>query len=379
MAVQDLALEPAEFIRRAVAAAQAIAPDLGFSEGSPEFALVVASVIGGAAFNQYLSLEVLDQTRLATCQGADVDSYIEGQFGLPRLPGIAATGTVTFSRVNATLATQIPPGTLVKTSDGSRVFKVTEDYSNPAWSFEAGAYLLGASIVSLSVPVECLTVGTAGNVKAGTLTQRASALIGVDAVTNVAAITNGLDAESDDAYKARFAHWLSTLSKATVDSIKSAIESVQQGLTYVLNENRNLLGVAQAGLCTIFVDNGTGAITNAILDKVAVAVNKTRACGVNFAVGPATPIIATVTLTVTADLGYEKSALMSPISTAIAAHINGLAVGETLSYHKLSQVAQNAAPGIKRIDNLLLNGATSNIVADPLTGKVVRCGSVTVS
>ncbi len=379
MAVSDLALEPAEFVRRAVAAAQAIAPDLGFSDGSPEFALVVAAILSGASFNQFLSLEVLKQTRLATCEGDDVDSYIEGQFGLARLPGKAATGLVTFSRVNATLATLIPPGTLVKTSDGSQVFQVIEDYANPAWSFEQNGYVLGASIVSLQVPVECLKVGSQGNVKAGTLTQRASAIIAVDSVTNASAFTNGLDAESDDAYKARFAHWFTTRSEGTPDALAAAVESVQQGLTYVINENYDLTGEPKAGMVSVFVDDGSGATSAAILQKANTALNKARACGVVVGIGAATKITANVVMTVTAQDGYEKAALMSPISVAVAAHINSLAVGEPLSYHKLSQVAQNATPGIARIDGLLLNGGTANILADRYTGKVIRAGTVTVS
>lgn len=369
--------DQAEFIQRAVAAAQAINPDLSFAEGSPELALVIAATQGGD-WLQYLNSLVLAQSRLATCEGEDVDSYM-AQFNLTRLPGVPASGQVVFSRLNADLAAKIEPDTLVKTSDGRQLFRVVADYANPAWSFEAGGYVIGVGFLSVSVPVQAVTSGQGGNVKAGTITQRASAIVGVDAVTNPTDFTNGLEPESDDAFKARFARWFSTREKATVDALKSAIDGVQQGLTYVINENYDLSGETTPGACAIFVDDGSGAIASAIVQQVNAAVDKHRAAAIIVMVGAASPVVANVAFTLTAKPGYEKAALIAPLKTAITAYINSLSVGETLAYHKLAQIAYDAVEGVGRVDDLTVNGAKLNIAADRLTGKVVRAGVVTVA
>ena len=60
-----------------------------------------------ALWLQYLALLVLNVTRLATSSGSDCDSF-GADFGFARLPPVAATGTVTFSRYTNTLAAFIP-------------------------------------------------------------------------------------------------------------------------------------------------------------------------------------------------------------------------------------------------------------------------------
>ena len=60
-----------------------------------------------ALWMQWLMVQVLATTRLATSTGVDVDSF-GADFGFARLPAVAATGTVTLSRFTPSISTSIP-------------------------------------------------------------------------------------------------------------------------------------------------------------------------------------------------------------------------------------------------------------------------------
>src|SRR3974390_2579604 len=79
---------------------------------------------------QWLILQVLRTTRAATSNGADLDSWM-ADLTLTRLPAVAATGTVTFSRFTPSMSALIPAGALIRTSDGTQIFAVSMDASQP--------------------------------------------------------------------------------------------------------------------------------------------------------------------------------------------------------------------------------------------------------
>src|SRR5690348_7832551 len=81
---------------------------LDLTVGSVLRAILEASA-SMALWLQWLVLQLLAITRLATSSGNDVDSFVN-DFGLTRLPGVGATGTVTFGRFNNTPAAFIPVG-----------------------------------------------------------------------------------------------------------------------------------------------------------------------------------------------------------------------------------------------------------------------------
>ena len=69
---------------------------LDLTVGSVLRAILEASASVGL-WMQWLILKVLAMTRAATSTGEDLDSWM-ADFDLARLPGVAATGSVTFSR-----------------------------------------------------------------------------------------------------------------------------------------------------------------------------------------------------------------------------------------------------------------------------------------
>ncbi len=133
---------------------------------------------------QWLILQVLRTTRAATSNGADLDSWM-ADLTLTRLPAVAASGIVTFSRFTPDMSALIPVGALVRTADGTQTFAVSLDTAQSSWSAASNGYVVPAGAASLDLPVIAQTPGSAGNVQAGTISLLASALPGIDSVSNL--------------------------------------------------------------------------------------------------------------------------------------------------------------------------------------------------
>jgi phage tail protein X len=332
---------------------------------------VLEANAGIALWVQWVILLYASKIRASTATGADLDSWM-ADFGVVRLPGISAVGSVTFSRLSASAAGFVPVGTTVKTSDGTQTFTVTTDATNPTWNSALAGYVLPVGTASVTVPVAAALAGTQGNIGANTLTLISSSVSGIDTATNGTAFTTGVNAESDAALRLRFQNFLATRALATDAAVGYAVSSVQQGLTYSIAEN-----VPSPGYFTVTVDDGSGTPPPSLLNAVFAAVNAVRPVGVQFTVVGPTEILATITLTVVAGPSTTHSALIGPVGAAIAAYVNALPVGAALPYSRLAQVAYDAAPGVANVTSLLVNGATTDVGGGAT--QVVRTASVTVS
>ncbi len=349
---------------------------LDLTVGSVLRAILEASASVGL-WMQWLILKVLAMTRAATSTGEDLDSWM-ADFGLARLAGIAATGSVTFSRYTATASALIPAGTNLKTADGTVTFVVVEDDANALWSASQGGYLLPAGTSSATVAVQCSVTGTQGNVTAGAISLIASA-ISMDAVTNGAALTNGEAAETDAAFRARFQSWISGLSRSTTAAIGSAIADVQSGLAYTITENQDPDGTADDGFFFVVVDDGSGDPPASLLASVGNAIETYRAVGTRFAVYGPTLVTAAITLNVTVAGGYAAGTVRAAVQTAVVNMVNGLGLGVSLPYYRIAAAAFGASAGVQNVSAVLLNGSTADLAATSLEVIRATTSSVTVS
>lgn len=359
--------------RFAVQARASATAVLDFTVGSVFRAMAEANA-AVALWLQWLILVVLRQTRLATSQGSEVDTWC-ADFGLFRLPATPAAGAVTFSRNTSGLAALIPVGTTVRSTDGTQSFIVTTDPSNLAWN--GTGYAVAANALSVILPVQAAVGGSAGNVQPGTVTVLTSAIPGIDTVTNALAFSGGIDPESDAALRARFLLFIAGLSKATLAAIASAIASVQQGLTYAVAANVDNLGGYRPGNFVITVDDGTGAPSIDLLNRVYTAVDAVRSVAETFSVQAPTIVTVAVSMTLTAAPGYLKANLQGPVAAAVTAYINTLPIGAPLLYTRLAQIALDAVSGIASITALVVNGAQADISVS--ASGVLKASTVSVN
>jgi uncharacterized phage protein gp47/JayE len=329
-----------------------------------------------ALWLQWLIVQVLATTRLATSSGADCDSF-GADFGFYRLGAVASTGQVIFSRFAPSIAAFIPVGTKIATADNSQTFLITADETNPAYGGSPAGYRLAANVASITLPATAANAGSGGNVQAGAVGLLTSAVAGVDTVTNSLAFTGGMDAESDVAFRARFSLYLAGLAKATQVAVGAAIAGIQQGLSYIVSENIDQTGAAQPGHFVVTIDDGSGAPPSWLLANVQQAVDAVRPVGSSFAVqGPAVSL-ANVSLSIATSPGASHQDAVAAVAAAIESYIASLGVGATLNYTRLPQLAYAAADSVANVSAVTLNGGTADLV--PALFGVVRAGTVAVA
>jgi uncharacterized phage protein gp47/JayE len=329
-----------------------------------------------ALWMQWLILQVLQTTRAATSTGTDLDSWM-ADFSLVRLPAVAATGTVTFSRFTPLGASLVPTGALVRTADGSQTFFVATDTTNTTYSAGQGGYLLADGMASFDLPVQAQVSGSAGNVLAGSVTLLATAVPGIDTVSNSAPFANGADAESDVALRGRFTNFLDSRSRATPLAIGYGITSIQPGMQYVIQENTDPSGAIRPGSFVVTVDDGSGSPSASLLATVVSVIEGIRPIGSIYTVRAPQLTVANISLTLTLTAGSTNSAVASLVSSGITAYVNALPIGAALPATRIAQVAYAASPLITNVSQILINGAAADMTPTPVG--VVKAGVITVN
>lgn len=363
-------------VGRAAAAVQGAARGLiDLSVGSTLRALLEANA-SAALWLQWLIVEVLQAGRAATSKDADLDSWM-ADFGLARLPATVARGSVVLSRYVPLAAALVPAGTLLRSADGSLGFTVDADPANPAWDAAQQGFVLGAGVASVTVMASASAGGVGGNVQPGAVALIGAALPGIDTVTNPAAFSGGLDAESDDALRQRFHNYMASRSRATPLAVMAAIGSVRQGLNATIAENTLPDGTARMGTFTVTVDDGTGAPSGDLLASVSAAIEAVRPVGSSFSVQPPTRVAVDIALTVTVSAGASHDDAANAVQAALMLYVNALPIGAGLAWSRLAQIAYDAAATITNVTAVTLNGAAGDLAA-PASG-VIRIATVTVS
>ncbi len=363
-------------VQNAAAAVQSVAAQLlDLTVGSTLRAVLEANASIGL-WMQWLILQVLQTTRAATSNAADLDSWM-ADFSLARLPAVPASGIVTFSRFTATSSALIPAGSLVRTADGTQTFTVSAAPGFPGYSAAQNGYLVSAGTVALDVPIQAQIFGAAGNVQAATISLLVTPVPGVDSVTNAHASQNGLNAETDTAFRARFINFFATRSRATPLAVGYAISNIQQNLEFTIQENVDSSGNARIGNFVVTVDDGSGSPSASLLFAVSRAVDAVRPIGSTFSIQPPTMILANVTLSISVAPGGSHTAAAAAAGSAISAFVNELPIGAALPLTKIAQLAYAADSNISNVTLLQINGITADVI--PPVSAVIKAGTVAVN
>ena len=329
-----------------------------------------------ALWMQWLIMLVLSLTRASTSSGIDLDTWM-ADFGLVRLPGVAATGTVTFARITSGVQAVVPAGAIVRSADGTVGAAVVRDTTRTDWSASAAGYILAASAVSADYPVAATIPGVAGNVLAGSLSQLSTAIPGVDSVNNALALQGGTDAESDVLFRNRFRAYINSRSRATLAAVDFAVSSVQPGLKFVVAENQDADGQAHVGHFVVIVDDGSGSPPGSLLATVYSAVDAVRPVGTTFAVLPPQVVPAAVALTLQIQPGSDAAAVSAAVGAQISAWVQALGIGVSLPISRVAGLAYATNPSIVNVTLVSINGGPYDL-APPANG-VVRLATLVVN
>lgn len=344
---------------------------------------------GTVLFLQAQVLALLATTRAETSEDTDLDSFV-ADFGaaptaddetlIERLGAGAAKGSVTFGRLTTTGQVVVPVGATVATQDGAQTYAVDLDTLNPAYNAGLGGYVLAIGVASVVVKVTAITAGSGGNAVAGAINTITSAIPGVDSVTNAAAFTTGVDAETDPQFRVRFRKFIKALREATPPALEFAVESLQRGITCKIVEKALHDGTPRKAYFYALVDDGTGFPTSDLLTSAGAALDRSHAAGLEFAVYAPT----VVTIAVTADLvfadGTSDTQIAQAIADAMAAiadYLNTLPIGQNVYWSKVWQVIQDSSEDIVELTGLLVAGGSVDVVMT--VNQVAKAGTLTFS
>jgi uncharacterized phage protein gp47/JayE len=325
---------------------------------------------------QWLLLQVLQTTRASTSTGADLDSWM-ADFSLQRLSTTTSTGIVTFSRYTLGSAATIPAGSIVKTADGLLSFAVVEEGTLSIWQPSISGYVIPSGVAAADIPIVCVTAGSAGNVLAGTINVVAASLPGIDQVNNANPLSNGADAETDDAFRIRFRGYLASRSRATLGALQNAIAGVRQGLDVAIMQNTGPDGALRVGTLLVIVDDGSGFPSTDLLSNVANAVDSVRPVGTAFAV--VAPQVLVLNVALTAEFASSSGATVgvAAIQNYIGAYLNTLPIGKAASITRAAQQAYRYGPDLLNIAGVAFNGSSTDVI--PSARTVIKAGRVEVS
>jgi uncharacterized phage protein gp47/JayE len=329
-----------------------------------------------ALWMQWLILQVLQMTRASTSVGSDLDSWM-ADMSLSRLPAVPAVGSAAFSRYTATGSSLIPVGAIARTGDGTLTFAVTADTTSSVWNAALSGYTFSPGVSSLTVPIVAQVAGSAGNVLANTISLIATAIPGVDLVTNPTPTQNGLDAESDAAFRARFQNYLQSRSRATISAIGYAISSIQQGLDFTIAENVDPSGGSWIGSFVITVDDGSGYPPSSLLSTVYASVDSVRPIGSIFSVQPPNVVLANIGLALSVGLGTTSATVISTVTSAITNYVNSLTIGKILPLTRVAQVAYDTSSVVINVTQVQINGSSMDLI--PASNGIIKVGTVSVN
>lgn len=244
-----------QIVNSMIAFLQGSRPDIATQTGSVVNDVVISTVanqlspesgVGTGVYPSILYTQELQAfvDNASVLTSSDLDQ-IGNNYGMTRLPGTQATGTITFRIRNYTTSSSIvtvPSGTVVSTLATSQspaiAFATTAgvtftpslapSYFNPVTGF-----------YEQSTTIICQTIGAIGNVGAQTITSLVSSVSGIDTVTNNTAATGGTDIESNSAFAARIQIKLEGNNVGTPDGIISLVNtnpSVQQSIVVGPND-----------------------------------------------------------------------------------------------------------------------------------------------
>ncbi len=322
-----------------------------FSEGSMHDIVAGAVSVGGNELAELIISE-FSKTFFGLATGTeeqggsgdvdDIEALAVDHFGdlFARPKSTNSTGEVEFSRPDISNGdVLIAIGTIVKTQKDPNGLEIR---------FSTTEEVLMTGLNSL-VNVEAVDAGSGGNItSSGKITVLESTLSDASIlVTNLTNTAGGTDAPQDDEYKEIIKNLIVALAGATEEAVKGAALSVSGvALAQPTTEERVVIdydiGLAQikAGatffripLPILYVADGNGNSSAALIQAVVDRIFQTKAAGVNIQVKGAVPVLfnwtASLVLNVSGPNYTELSNDLSKISDSMTDYINTqLAIGQ---------------------------------------------------
>lgn len=186
---------------------------------------------------------------------------------------------------------------------------------------------------------------------------------------------DGTDTEIDSSYRSRIQSGVTASAKGTLDAIRSAVLTVD-GITGCTVDDHSTDATIDVGKIQVYAWGASGLLTAAKSAEVVIAVENTRAAGIQATVSSPTPMYFAVTITVyvASDSGYSTATVKTDCEAAVSSWLEGHTISEDLKKSDLI-AALEAISGtyFVDIDTMTIKGynqvTSSSVSTDsPYTG-----------
>lgn len=288
-------------------------------------------------------------------------------FGFERKPGHYASGKVVFKRDKPIgRQTFINKGTQL--ACGGLLFETTVNSSIAAGATE-------------SEPIEAIAceVGKEYNVLPGKIDVIKSTVASdITLVVNPDAFTGGTDKETEAEFTARFKSKINSFSGTSIYAVKTAALEINDVRSISIQNHKPPLDNIYN--MSIYIDDGSGSATDAVIDKVRLAVEGDLteehqghlAPGIN--VRFLTPTIIPVDIAVSvSNISSVMEDAELVVTEEITSFVNSLTIGKPLIVSELLKNIMN----MHYVTDCSIQAPVKNIT--PLVNQILRCGKITVN
>ena len=247
---------------------------------------------------------------------------------------------------NATAVTgdiQIYNGTQLRIPGTSKTYVV---------SLTSGNYALMEGN-NITVPIRSTFSGLSSNTPANTITEIVNPIYGVSIGTNLAALTNGRDPETESEWKIRFSSYLKSLSRGTKDSLEEGAKtSYLSTIDGAIQEQVTKAYAVEDGSTTVnlFIHNGTDfPVSQSILEKTRVIISGGmydnvfyygyKPAGISVLVKAVSFMYQNFNVYITLTGGYSVSSVSDSISQAINDYFYSLDISDGFTPPVLSVIS----------------------------------------
>jgi uncharacterized phage protein gp47/JayE len=290
-------------------------------------------------------------------------------FNFLRLPAIAASGLIRVTVESNIDPVTISAGTLFTGATSKAIFRSVLDA------------VIVPGLDTADVLVTAVQPGTSSNILPGETFTLGPRPTGFISASNLVAFNNGADEESDDQRKERFIAYINTLQRATVAALRygartvvlrdaAGAETERVRACEVIEPYLTTPG-APISLVNVFIHNGVGATTDALVTETAKVLHGYtaasgekvpgwKAAGVKVVVAKATEKTINLAAILTALPGFD-AALLAPVAEEILAeYVRSTEIGETF----LLAQAIYLVKSIEGVNDFVFSDPTANVTSD---------------
>lgn len=202
----------------------------------------------------------------------------------------------------------------------------------------------------VDIPVVAMVPGREGNVFAGSITVMPSPPIGIEYVINKTDILNGTDQETDNDLRERAKHALEMAGKATITSLKSAVEGIEGivGKVKVVDQPDGIPGIVQ-----IIASGGDEQVIRDVIED-------TRSAGILVEFRRPILVPLNVNLTIVSVQGLGPDEIRSEVEKEVRNYLASLEIDEDVIISQIISAALHVS-GVRDVYNVTINGESENI------------------